>query len=145
MGNILRENKHPKGIKNWTLETDQLQVELFYNLCDKCKILSHHENSENPQGGEFIYISMCKNYDNIEPHPYDYGCYFLLLLQKYLANTDMWPRKHNNRREILVNPHISRKNKSYEESVLNNESVVNSITLDYQYPNLIVKMIPKVK
>ena len=48
MGNVLRRNKYQKGITNWTLDTDQVQTELIFNLCDKFKIWYHHQNSEQP-------------------------------------------------------------------------------------------------
>ena len=35
MGNIIRRKKHPKGINNWTLDTDKVQEDLTWNLFDK--------------------------------------------------------------------------------------------------------------
>ena len=48
MGNIIRRKKHPKGINNWTLDTDKVQEDLTWNLFDKCTIWYHCQNSEQP-------------------------------------------------------------------------------------------------
>ena len=46
IGNSLRRKKYPKGLMNWTLDTYQLKINLIYNLCDKCTIWYHNQNSK---------------------------------------------------------------------------------------------------
>ena len=39
-----------------------------------------------------IYLSLLNNKNDIEPHPYDYGCYYLLQIKLFGSSRDLYKK-----------------------------------------------------
>ena len=123
------------------MESDQVQRDLIWNLCDKCTIWSNYKNSEQPPRWR-VSICTCLITAIILNHTSMILIFTINLLFK-LKNPYMFPINRNKKRKAILLPCIIWKNHRLLISYSSKKSVVNAITVDDQYPNFISRVCQK--